>query len=85
MAGPYRTAHATVSAHGARAITPHDTNVLTGGICRAIYVGVTGHLNVKLPDGQTVLFKNVPVGIFPIQAEIVLSTSTTATELIALY
>lgn len=82
MAG-FHSADATVAARGGVAITPHDTNLIP--ITRSIYVGVSGNINVRMADGSTVLFSNVPVGVFPIQVDRVLSTSTTATTMIALY
>lgn len=81
--GAFRDANATVSAHGAVAVTPSDSTVFP--VCRALYVGGTGDIRLRLPDGQTITFVSVPVGIFPIQADMVLSTSTTATNMIALY
>lgn len=76
----------TSPAKGARAVTPHDTNVLTGGTCRALYIGGTGNVAVVLADeGAAVTFASVPVGILNIQARIVLSTGTTATNILALY
>lgn len=79
----YRSANATVSAHGAVAVTPSDVTILE--TTRALYVGGTGNINVTMADGQTVLFTAVPVGIFPVQVSQVLSTSTTATNIVALY
>lgn len=69
----------------AAAVTASDSADLTNGICRALYVGTTGNINVDMSDGATVLFSNVPVGIFPIKAKRVRSTSTTASNLVALY
>lgn len=65
------------------AITPHDTNVLTN-VCRAVYVGVTGDVTVRLAnDSANVTFKAVPAGtILPIAPKLVLSTGTTATNLL---
>jgi hypothetical protein len=79
----HRKADATVAAHGAVAVTTSDATVIQ--ITRALYVGTTGNINVRMADGQTVLFSNVAVGIFPIQVDQVLSTSTTASNIIALY
>jgi hypothetical protein len=79
----HRTADATVSAHGAVAITKSDATIIP--VTRAIYVGTTGDLAVRTADGQTITFKTVPVGVFPIQADMVMSTNTTAAEMIALY
>lgn len=72
-------------AKGARAVTPHDTNVLTAGVCRSLYVGGTGNIAVRMADGTAVTFVAVPAGIFAVQCDIVKSTSTTATDIIALY
>lgn len=76
----------TAPGSASEAITPHDTNELTEGPSRAIYVGVTGNLTVRLlNDDDDTLFSNVPVGIFPIRASHVRSTGTTATNLVAMY
>lgn len=79
----FRTSDATVAAHGAVAITPDDSTIIP--TCRSLYVGVTGNIAVRMADGQSVTFLNVPVGIFPIQVDMVKSTSTTATDMFALY
>lgn len=81
--GAYRNANATVSAHGAVAVTPNDSTELP--VPRSLYVGVSGDIKVTMVDGQDVVFENVPVGIFPIQALKVWSTGTTATGIRALY
>jgi len=81
--GKHLSANATVSAHGAVAITLSDTVVIP--TTRAIYVGTSGNIRVQTADGQDVTFANVPVGVFPLQVEKVYSTSTTASDLIALY
>lgn len=83
MSGAYRTANATVSAHGAVAVTPNDSTVFP--VCRALYIGGTGNLAVRMADGQTVTFASVAVGIFPIQVDQVLATNTTATSIVAMY
>lgn len=83
MAGKYTSANATVSAHSALAVTPSDSTILP--TTRALYVGVTGNLSVVMADDEnTVLFSNVPVGIFPIQVMKVLA-ATTATDIVALW
>ena len=79
----YRDANATVSAHGAVAVTTSDATVIP--VTRGLYVGTTGNLNVRMADGMTTLFSNVPVGVFPIQVDMVMSTSTTASNIVALY
>ena len=52
----------------------------------ALYVGVSGDLNVILKNDEStsVLFKNVPVGFVPLDVKQVLSANTTASEIIIL-
>ena len=70
----------TDPAHGAFAITKSDSTVIQA---RALYIGVTGDVAV-VTEGRTasVTFKNVPVGVLPVQVTQVLSTGTTASEII---
>lgn len=82
MAGAYRDANATVPGHGAFAVTPSDSTVLP--VTRALYVGTTGNVAVMMADDMTITFSTVPVGILPIQVQKVLSTGTTASNIIAL-
>jgi hypothetical protein len=67
----------------AGAVTKSDTTVVAA---RALYIGGTGDVAV-VPKGQTdaVTFKAVPVGFFPVSVSKVMSTNTTATDIIALY
>jgi hypothetical protein len=97
MAGSFRHANNTVSAHGSVVITASDTTDLP--TTRAIYVGGTGDIAIVMPDHNLalgasaaaaqavdVVFSNVSAGtILPVQAVRVLSTGTTATNLVALY
>lgn len=83
MAGAYHSAHATVAAHSATTVTPSDSTIIP--VTRGLYVGVTGNIAVKMADDEnTITFSNVPVGILPIQVIQVLSTGTTATNIVAL-
>lgn len=75
----------TAPAEEAIAVTPSDNIPLVNGACRALYIGVTGDVNIITPNATTVLFKAVPVGILPVRAATVMSTSTTATNIVALY
>jgi len=79
----YRTANATVAAHGAVAVTPSDSTELQ--VTRGLYVGTSGNLSVVMADGQTIVFSSVPIGMFPIQVTKVLSTNTTASNIVAVY
>tara|TARA_R100000152_G_C6691912_1_gene123319 strand:+ start:200 stop:463 length:264 start_codon:yes stop_codon:yes gene_type:complete len=72
-------------------VTTHDTNDQSidtkyGTPIDAIYVGVGGNVNLKLSkDTTAVLFKNMIAGtIYPLSAKNILSTSTTATDIVAL-
>lgn len=78
-----RSANSTAPAHGAAAITPNDSTDFP--VTRSIFVGVTGNVAVRMADGMTITFSNVPVGILPIQVDKVLATGTTATNIVALY
>lgn len=66
------------------AVTPSDSANLDK-TSRAIYIGGSGNLTVEMVGGQTVTFTGVSVGcLLPIRVNKVL-TSTTATNLVALY
>jgi hypothetical protein len=75
----------TAPAIGAAAVTPNDSTDLSRTPTRALYIGGAGNLVVDMAEGPTVTFTAVPVGIFPISVKRVRSTSTTATNIIALY
>lgn len=68
----------------AAAVSPHDTNELSN-VTRAIYVGVSGDVSLVTAEGETVLFKAAPVGVLRVRAKQVKSTSTTATNMLALW
>lgn len=79
----YRDANATAPAHGAFSVTPSDATTMQ--VTRSVYVGTAGALAVRMADGMTITFPTVAAGIFPIQVDMVLSTGTTASNIIALY
>lgn len=83
MAGKHRTADATAPAHTARAVTASDATEIE--VTRALYIGTTGNVAVRMANGDIVTFTAVPVGILPIQVDQVRSTNTTASDIIALY
>ena len=69
----------------AAAITPSDATNFTLGACDAIYVGGAGAV-VAIVGGTAITFAAVPVGTtLRVSATRVNSTSTTATNLVALY
>lgn len=76
----------THPAKQAAAVTPHDTNNLSPP-ARSLYVGGGGNVvAILVGDTASVTFSNVPDGtILPISVSRVLSTSTTATSILALY
>ncbi len=71
-------------ASGAFSITPHDTNPLSE-ITRAIYIGGSGDIAVKMLAGQEVTFLSLPTGtVLPVRVEQIKATGTTATGLLGL-
>jgi hypothetical protein len=90
MLGP----NATHTATTAIAVTPSDTTVLQSGV-RYLYIGSHGggggggggggDVAVVTVGGQTVTFKNVPIGSYVfVQCVKVLATGTNATNILAL-
>ena len=67
------------------AVTKSDTTDLAGGPCRALFVGVGGDVVAVTVADVAVTFKNVVSGTtLPVIARRVNSTSTTATDIVAL-
>lgn len=64
-------------------VTPADGTVLDPPT-RALYIGGTGNINVRMVDGMDLLLSNVPVGILPLRVDKVYATNTTATLIAAL-
>jgi len=62
-----------------------DCGKVNGAYPRSLYVGVSGDVVAVAINGATVTFKAVPVGVLPIQFKRINSTSTTATDMVALY
>lgn len=84
MAGAYHNADATVAARDAVTVTVSDATVIP--VTRALYIGTSGNVAVRMAgSGASITFINVAVGVFPIQVDQVLSTATTASNIIALY
>lgn len=67
------------------AVTPSDSTDLTD-VARGLFIGVGGDISVETADGQSaVVFKNLSDGqFFPVAVSRVNSTSTTATDIVAL-
>jgi len=74
-------------------ITKSDSTIFphlpsSSGVCvtKYIYVGGTGDVNVVTDGGKTVLFAGVQAGaVIPVAATQVLSTSTTATNMVGMW
>jgi hypothetical protein len=67
----------------AAAVTPHDTNLID--MTRGLYVGGAGDVTVRMRNGSNCTFTGVPAGsILPVQCDRVLSTGTTATNIVRL-
>ena len=62
-----------------------DIATLNGLYPRALYVGVSGNVVIVTPDGKTATLLSVPIGILPVQFKRINSTSTTATDMVAIY
>jgi hypothetical protein len=68
------------------AVTKSDTDDLAAGPCRSLFVGVGGDVVAVTVADVAVTFKNVVSGAtLPVIARRVNSTSTTATDIVALY
>jgi len=74
-------------ATAAVAVAPNDSTPVGDALPRGYYVGGTGNITGRMWGSDTdVVFQNVPSGvILPVRFEIVKSTGTTATNIIALY
>jgi hypothetical protein len=72
-------------AAGAVAANLHDSNPLTNGPCRSLYIGVSGDVKVMMIDGSVATFSSCPAGVLPAAVQQVFSTGTTATGILALY
>lgn len=69
-----------------RAVTPNDSTDLTGGVCRALWVGGAGNVAVHDSEGNAVTFVGVAAGsTLPVRTNRVMSTNTTATSIVALF
>jgi hypothetical protein len=68
----------------ATAVTPSDTTILPDTI--GLYIGGVGNVAVTMLSGEVVTFIAVQTGsILPVRVVKVMSTSTTATNIVAMY
>ena len=69
----------------AEAVTPHNTNDLSGP-CDSLYVGGAGAVKIDTAGGETVTISGVQAGsCINIRATRVYSTDTTATDIVRLW
>jgi hypothetical protein len=68
------------------AVTPHDSNNITGGDVRALWVGGAGNVAILAAgDSSAVTIVGVPAGtLLPIATTRVNSTNTTATNIVGI-
>lgn len=73
-------------ASNAAAVTPHDSTNLTY-ITRGLYIGGDGNISVEMADtGTAIVFVGLVAGtLLPIRVTRVNSTSTTATNIVAVW
>lgn len=83
MSAGYHDVDATVAARDAVAVTASDATIIP--VTRGLYIGTGGTIKVRMASGNSVTFTNVSAGIFPVQVDMVYSTSTTASGIFALY
>jgi hypothetical protein len=84
--GPWPNENVYDPARTAIAVTTSDS-VDLAVVARALYIGVTGDVQVTLADmddGTSVIFKAHPVGYMLTQVKRVWAASTTATNIVAL-
>ena len=61
------------------AITPHDTNNVSGGLVRALWIGTAGAIRVLTWDDSDVVLPAMQAGIWhPIAVKRVFATNTAA-------
>lgn len=69
-----------------RGITPSATEDLPDGVCRAVWVGTGGDLEVVAEEDSTgVTFTNIPDGTLILVRAKAVRNGTTATDLVAMY
>ena len=66
------------------AVTPSDTVDLPV-VARALWIGVSGDISVISANGETAIFKSVPVGYWLGFVARVTAANTTATNIIAVW
>lgn len=78
----FTTSNTTAPYGNAVAVTKDDSTVIE--VTDALLIGTAGNINVRMASGNRAVIP-VPVGIFPLAVDQVLSTNTTAAGITALY
>lgn len=63
---------------GQNAVAVATSDGADSGTFRSLYVGASGDITIVTLTGTAVLFKNVPVGFFPVSGRGVRTTGTAA-------
>jgi hypothetical protein len=71
-------------ARDAVAITPSDSTDITSGPVRGLWVGTAGNVALITFDGSTATLVNA-FGVIPLSVKRVLSTGTTASNIVGLW
>lgn len=70
---------------GGEQVTPDD-NADLSEVSRGVYIGGAGDVAVIMKDGQTLTFAATSAGaVYPFRVRRVLSTGTTATDIVAIW
>ena len=76
-------------AYGAISVTPSDTqeiNNVQGHSVRWLMTGTDGDVSVVFEDGSEILLRNLISGVmYPLHIKQIKSTSTTATNIVAMF
>jgi hypothetical protein len=77
----------TEPAASLRSVTPHASNSLPDGVCRALWVGGAGDVSVIAENDTTaVLIAGLVAGsLLPVRVKAVRAVGTTAANIVALY
>ncbi|WP_379063896.1 hypothetical protein ACHMW4_19160 [Mesorhizobium sp. UC22_110] len=78
---------ASAPASSLKAVTPHATDTLPNGVCRALWIGAAGDVAMIAEDDTlAVTLTAVPAGsVLPVRAKAVRAAGTTASNIVALY
>lgn len=81
---PQQFSSDSAPARGVAVVTPSDSADLPRGECRALLIGTAGNVAIDTEQDSNVVVP-APVGVLPIAVKRVRLTSTTASNIVALY